>query len=128
MRDLVALRRFLEERAAVPFAWGRDANDCGAFVLDAVAAQTGRDPMRSRWTTMRGAARLIRKAGGMEALVNSLFRPIPVARAMRGDIAGLPDGAFGILLMIVADSEQLVGPGDTRAPRSAMIRAWSVEA
>lgn len=127
MRDLVALRRFLEEREAVPFGWGRDANDCGAFILAGAQAQTGRDPMPGRrWSSARGAARLIARAGGMEALVDSVFRPIPLARAGRGDIAGLADGAFGILLMFV-DGDLLIGPGATRAPRSAMIRAWSVE-
>lgn len=130
MRDLAALARFIAERAVMPFAWGRHANDCAGYSIEAVRVQTARILLPGTvWTTARGAARVIRREGGIEALAGRDLRRIAPARAMRGDIAGIHDAAHGITLMVV-EGETLVGPGETgnlRMPRSAMIAAWSVD-
>jgi hypothetical protein len=127
MRDYGALARYLAERRAMPFAWGRKGNDCAAFAGGAIKAQTGRDPLAGlRWSTATGAARLIARLGGMEAAVSARLTPIAPAKAHRGDLAGVADGRFGLLLMVV-EGETLIGPGNSRAPRSAMIHAWSAE-
>ena len=130
MRDLDALFVLLEERARRPFAWGRGRNDCAGFVLAAIAAQTGRDILPTvTWTTRRGAARVLRRLGGLEAAFDARLTPIAPAFARRGDVAAIVDERLGISVMIV-EGTVLVGPGTrglTRLPRSAMIRAWSVE-
>ena len=125
MRDHDSLVRYLVEMAAVPFTEAGGDNDCGRFAAGAVQAQTGRNPLgKLHWTTPRGAARMLRRHGGIEGLVTALLGPpIAPSQAQRGDIAGLPEGNFGLLLMVV-EGAWLIGPGNTRAPRGAMVRAW----
>lgn len=129
-RDYRALAGFIAGRETMPFAFGRRANDCVAYCAGAVAAQTGKDPLKGlRWSTEAGAARLLRRFGGLAEAVSSRLTEIPPALAHRGDVAGVADEAApgGIRLMIV-EGELLVGPGDAgnvRMRRSAMIRAWS---
>jgi len=126
-RDLDALLRFLEERQPIPFAWAQPY-DCVSFAFAGVEAQFGWNPMgKLTWTTHRGALRVVRRQGGLEAGVNARLRPIAPARAMRGDVAGLPDDVLGIKLMLV-EGETLVSPGDRglqRIPRRMMTCAWS---
>lgn len=129
-RDFEALDRYLAERRSVPFAWGSRANDCVSFYAGGAQAMAGVDPIDGlSWTTARGAARVIKRLGGFEAAISSRLSPIAPALALRGDAAGVPDPRHGLLLMIV-EGDTLVGPGDgtklMRAPRSAMIRAWTL--
>ncbi|MEO0872087.1 MAG: hypothetical protein AAFY19_09045, partial [Pseudomonadota bacterium] len=68
-----------------------------------------------------------RSLGGLRAVMNARLNRISPAMAQRGDIAGLPDAAFGVRLMVV-EGATLVGPSKTglkRLPRSAMRAAWS---
>lgn len=127
-RDIAALIAFIDSRQTVPHCWGRNANDCLSFVAGAVKAQTGVDPARGlRWTGEVSGLRLLKKLGGVEAVLDARFERIPPAMAMRGDIAGVPDEALGIHPMIV-EGITLVGPGDhgnRRMKRSAMTVAWS---
>jgi len=127
-RDLTALLAFIESRLQTPHAWGREANDCCSFPIQAVEAMTGRNPCRRlTWATRRGALRVINRAGGLEKAIDRYFVRIAPAQAMRGDIAGVVDEKFGIHPMIV-EGEMLVGPGDKglrRLPRRAMTVAWS---
>lgn len=128
-RDFTALAAWLAERAAMPFAWGSSANDCVSFYAGAARAMAGFDPIKGlRWTTERGAARVIGRMGGMAAAVSSRMTPIAPALAKRGDAAGVRDERFGLLIMLV-EGEWLVGPGNgrrlMRAPRGAMLRAWT---
>lgn len=129
-RDYDALLRFIAEREAVPHSFGKQRNDCVAYGAGAIRAQTGRAPLgRLRWTTVRGAARVLKRLGGMEAAVSARLRPIAPAEAMRGDIAGIDDAQFGLRLMVV-EGDTLVGPGahgNKRQPRAAMIKAWSAD-
>lgn len=127
-RNIAALLAFIDARQNRPHAWGNDANDCVAFALGAVEAQTGeRRAAQLQWKTRADAVRVIRRFGSLEAAFDAHFQRISPAMALRGDIAGVPDGAFGIHPMIV-EGELLVSPGDKgnrRAPRRAMTCAWS---
>lgn len=127
-RDIAALTAFIDSRQNTPHEWGRDKNDCVAFVLAASKVQTGRGrASKIRWTSRESAHRILKRMGGLEAALDQYFVRIPPALAMRGDIAGVPDETFGIHPMIV-EGEMLVGPGDKgnrRLPRKAMTTAWS---
>jgi hypothetical protein len=128
-RDLAALLAFLGERAAMPHAIGRWANDCISFAFEAARVQTGHDALGGlRWSTLRGGLRVIAREGGVEAGFDARFRRIAPAMAKRGDIAGVADEALGLHPMIV-EGETLVGPGEKgqlRLPRRLMLAAWSV--
>jgi len=114
----------------MPFAWGRNRNDCVSYAFGAVEAQTRADRLgRLNWAGEASAAAQIKRLGGLEAAVDRLLAPIPPALACRGDVAGVFDARFGVSLMVV-EGATLVGPGETgekRLPRSAMIRAWSAD-
>ena len=127
-RDLAALHAFIDSRQAMPYAWGREANDCVGFVVGAIEAQTGIVVApRVTWATHVGALRVIKRFGSIEAAFDAHFERVAPALAKRGDIAGVPDAEFGIHPMIV-EGDMLVGPGDRgnrRVPRRAMTIAWS---
>ena len=140
-RDYAALVAFIGSRHAVPRAWGRHANDCAGFALDAVKAQVGVDRAAELdWSNRAEGLKVIRRfgpllpdpsdptaVGGMEAAFDHYFERVPVALAQRGDIAGVPDATFGVHPMII-EGLHLVGPGETgnrRQPRKAMTIAWS---
>lgn len=128
--DFEALERYLADRRVMDFAWGSRANDCVSFYAGAARAMTGRNLLAGlRWTTQRGAARVIGRLGGLEAAVSARLSPIAPAMAKRGDCAGVADARFGLLLMLV-EGDILTGPGNgrrlMRAPRGAMIRAWAL--
>lgn len=129
MRDHDALLAFIAGRTNTPHDWR--TNDCARYAAGAVEAQTGRRPLHGlgRWGTFAGACRVLAKLGGMEAATSSRLKPISPAMASRGDIAGVPDEALGLRLMVV-EGETLVGPGETgnqRVKRSAMTHAWSAD-
>lgn len=128
VRNYEALHAYVASHMRTPFAWG--AHDCVLFAAGAVQAQTGQDPLggyRRRWTSERGAARVLKRLGGMEAAVDGVLPSIPPATAQRGDVAGWRD-AKGRLQLAIVEGETLVGPGpygQLRLPRKAMTRAWS---
>jgi hypothetical protein len=127
-RDTEALIAFVDSRQNTPYAWGRDRNDCIAFLLGAVEAQTGvRVAPSLKWSGPKAATTLIDRFGGMEGVLDAHFERIPPSMAKMGDIAGVPDEAFGIHPMIV-EGLTLVCPGDkgnARTKRSMMTCAWS---
>lgn len=127
-RNIEALLEYIESRQHMPHAWGRHRNDCVAFVIGAVEAQTGHSrATRMRWSSEASGLRLIKRLGGLEAALDSFLVRVPPAMAMRGDIAGVPDDKFGIHPMIV-EGDLLVCPGEKgnrRAPRRMMVVAWS---
>ncbi len=123
MRDIAALGAYLEQ--SKPFDW--DGNCCVFFALGAVRAQFGRAPnIGHRWSTARGAARVLKRVGGLEAATDAIFERIAPGQAMRGDIAGCPDPELGIALLVI-EGMTLAGPcegGTRRVPRSMMTMAW----
>jgi len=130
-RDYQALDRFIAERRVMPFAWGRAANDCVSFAAGAAIAQTGTDPLKGlRWASRAGALKLLTRLGGLDVAISSRLAEVAPAQAHRGDIAGVPSADLpGDVRLMVIVGELLVGPGEHGtefAPRSAMLRAWSL--
>ncbi|MDR7232300.1 hypothetical protein J2X45_003406 [Caulobacter sp. BE264] len=130
MRDDLALVAFLAARMRAPFAWGREANDCVSFAAAAALVQTGRDvlPADVTWRSARGAGRVLRRLGGLEAAVDAQLPTIAPAKARRGDVA-LVETRTGPALMIF-EGAALVGPGPTglmRRPRADARKAWSLD-
>ncbi|MAM39348.1 MAG: hypothetical protein CL949_12815 [Erythrobacter sp.] len=120
--DWIAMHRFQ------PHSWKR-GGDCVSFALGGVHAQTGIDHLADlpRWASRAEALAVARELGGLTKALDARLVPIAPALAQRGDVAGLPDRAFGVRLMIV-EGDLLCGPGEARQerlPRSAMVRAWS---
>lgn len=128
-RDINALIRLLAERSNAPHEYGRDKNDCLSLVAAAVKAQTGKDPARGlKWKSHASAMSLLNKLGGVEAVLDARFERIPLAHAMRGDIAVVPDPELGSHPMIVCGTT-LCAPGEKglkHCPRVAATAAWSV--
>lgn len=130
MRDFEALDRYLAVRRTMVFAWGSSANDCVSFYAGAAFAMEGVRLLKGlRWSTERGAARVIAGLGGLEAAISARMTSIAPSMARRGDAAGVRDERFGLLLMLV-EGDTLAGPGNgsrlMRARRSAMTFAWTI--
>lgn len=113
-----------------PFAWGK--RDCCLFAADAVLCITGVDhakKFRGRYTTARGAAKVIAKHGGLEELVNKTgFEPIAPLMAQRGDVV-LIDTPLGVALGVIDLRSEIVGQGPdglTRYKATDARRAWRV--
>jgi hypothetical protein len=78
----------INARMHAPFAWG--SNDCCTFACEAVGAITGVNPMDAwldKYTSQLGAAKVLKKHGGVRAIAGKNFGPfiIPFA-AQVGDI------------------------------------------
>lgn len=130
-RDAEALAPFIESRLRTPFAWGARANDCAGFAANGVRAVTGRDLIRElgvSWTTALGAARVLKRLGGLDGACDRVMPRTPPAMARRGDVA-LVDGAEGPTLALV-EGETLAAPGASgvvRFPRAAARLCWSID-
>ncbi len=86
-----------------PHDW--DGSDCATFAGDCVLAMTGKDLLegiRGRYTTPRGAARVIKSEGfdSLEQFVESLLSPCEPIRCGRGDVV-ICDGDEGEFLGVV---------------------------
>lgn len=132
MRDHAALVAYIRDRAAAPFGWGREQNNCVSFANGAIEAQTGRDLVAELgldWTDEVSARRALHGRDGIvHGLTRSLGRPVPVSLARRGDVAMVRGGRAPLLMVV--EGETLVGPnpeGLRRLPRARMRRAWSAE-
>lgn len=121
------LADFLETRRERVFLWA--SNDCCLFAADAVLAITGHDfaeGMRN-YKDAKGAARLIKKVGGMRAFAADLQEK-HAGLAQRGDVVLVTlDGreTFGI----VAGNGHWCGPGESGLvfrPMSEVTAVWGV--
>ncbi len=125
MRNFEALIAYLDSRIAAAVDWKR--HDCVRFAGGAVKAMTGRDRLRGlghRWSTERGANRVLKRLGGLYRIWRSRHRE----HAVRGDV-GLVASKAGPALVIV-EGDTVVGVGPTRLirlPRRMMTVAWSAE-
>lgn len=127
VRDITALLAWIEEAQSRGFAWRR-GHDCVSFALGAVEAQTGVDLLADipLWSTRSEALKVARGLGGLTAAIDARMERVPAAMARRGDVAALPDKAFGVRLMLV-EGATLVAPTDhglDRTLRSTMAWAW----
>lgn len=99
------LNGFLDRAWRTPFEWGRF--DCILFLADwsvEIGAGDPAQPFRSGYRSPLGAARIIRKAGGLAALVAREFEPLGW---MRTD--GPEAGDIGIVRTVTANGESEVG-------------------
>lgn len=93
------LSQFLNRAAARPFVWGEF--DCLLWLADWIVARRDVDPasnLRGSYSTMLGAARVVKDAGGMTTLVARTLKPFSIPRAAvaaRGDIAVVQVGGDG---------------------------------
>ena len=119
--------------APVAFGYGPGALDCVRDAMGAAAAQGRPVRLRHGWTTERGARRVLKRLGGLEAAVDSVLPAIAPAHAVRGDIGlvrhPLPGGGQ-IELLAIVEGDTLAGlhprRGRVRLPRRAMVKAWSL--
>lgn len=130
MRDHAAWVAFIESRQGVPFAWGRQANDCISFAGQAVRVLTGDDVLARcghDWATHRGALRVLAKLGGLAAAADLMLTPLrSPGLAQRGDIGLVETGAGPAL--VVVEGHTAVGPGPAglvRVARRQIVQAWS---
>jgi hypothetical protein len=92
------LRDVIRARKEADFGWGR--NDCTQFALDAIQAVVGVDHgegNRDRYTTPRGALKMLKKGYGVdtcEGLIAKFYgERKPIAFARKGDIVVADDPA-----------------------------------
>lgn len=120
----------LAERMDRPFTWG--SHDCVLFAADCVEACTGVDPaagMRGTYGTPIGAARVLKRAGGMEALaIEHLGPEVPPLMAQPGDV-GIVRSA-GVECFAVWTGAAWHAPAEaglTPFPPECALRVWRVE-
>ena len=130
------LFEFIEARREVAFEWGRQ--DCCLFVCDGILTITGLDPAaklyRGKYRDALGAARLLKKHGGVEALAEKVctahgfFELSTPLIAQRGDVLLLDTAAHGPALGLCVGSQiAAAGPlGLTFSPVGVARRAWRV--
>ena len=123
----------ITERLRVSFAWG--SNDCVLFAADNVLALTGEDlalGLRTHNNAL-GAARALRRHGGLAALVERALGPsCHATAATQGDVVMVVMGrgrstrsALGVCL----NAESAIGPTANGLVQIAMARAlcaWRV--
>lgn len=94
------LTRFLNRAAGTPFEWGRF--DCLLWLADLIVEQRGIDPaaeLRGTYATLLSAAKIVKQAGGMMALVDARVRGFNIAKTktpQRGDIVVVPVAGLGV--------------------------------
>lgn len=109
------------------FAWGK--NDCCMFSVGAVKAMTGVDHgVGYKYTTEIGAAKVLKKAGGVEAIATKCLgeHKSPLL-AQRGDVVSFDVGK-GLSLGICIGSKiaAIRRDGLIFLPMSQSIKSWSV--
>jgi hypothetical protein len=120
----------VEEARSKPFAWGR--HDCCTFAADCVLAMTGADlmePFRGRYTSARGAVKVVAKAGHA-ALADAWCAALPEiapGMARRGDVV-LFAAVEGLAVGVATGTQAVAaGPdGVTLVPMELWLKAWRV--
>jgi len=114
-----------------PFAVGR--HDCCTFAAQAVELATGGNPLEGlHWSSEREAARLVREAGGLKAMITQILgEPIEAGFARAGDVvlAIDPHDVHQRAMLTVCHGPVLLAPGSTglaAMPLSAGLCAWRV--
>lgn len=123
-----ALAAVIEERMQRPFKYGE--TDCCLFAADCVQAMTGHDPAadaRGEYTDERGAARVMKKLGGLEAIAATRCGPeVSPAVARVGDVVL---GKVDRECLGICTGETWHAPsaaGLVALPMSAALKAWRV--
>jgi hypothetical protein len=114
---VTALGAFLQRAASRPVVWGEW--DCHLWLADWVqAARGGSDPakaFRRRYTTPRGAVRVLKREGGSAAIVSRLAeaaglqRIWPLEPGSEDDMPPLRAGDIGLLPCLGFGGVELIG-------------------
>lgn len=129
VRDLDALHRWQASVLSRPHDWG--THDCVRYGFACARILTGRDlaaELGVNWTGHKGALRVLRGLGGLEAGMDRLLPRTPCAQAHRGDLGLVTTRDYGPTLVVV-DGETLSAPGPkglVHIGRKALQIAWSL--
>lgn len=114
----------IQEWRTKPFVWGK--NDCCLGAANVYLKLYGKD-YAEEWrgyTTALGAYRHLKKAGGMEGIMNKLgFVEVPVNFARRGDIVIYPTNPTGPSMGIMLENTALFA-GNVSVPRKMLSKAF----
>lgn len=122
---------FNECQRTTPFEWGK--NDCCLFAANWVALATGHDPAatyRGSYRSALGAARHLRKAGGIIAVADAQLTPFAVTRcqpafAGRGSVVVAEVDKRLALGVSYGDKGLFISPeGTVWLPTSQFITGW----
>lgn len=124
------LSDFIERSVNRPFEWG--VSDCTLFAASAAAEMTGVDfakALRGKYSSARGAQRLMDEAGGLSAILLSTgLEEVQPLCAQRGDAVMVETDGREALGVIGMDGGVVCqGPdGLTFLPIDRALRAWRV--
>jgi len=122
----------VEAARELPFAWG--THDCCAFAAAWVEAMRGIAILapfahaHGGWASAIEAARIVRDAGGLSAIVSAqLGAPIAPTQARRGDVVRVEVEGRESLAVVIGDTA--AAPGETGiafAPMARWLEGWHV--
>jgi hypothetical protein len=117
----MTLPDYILAHLAKPFVWGK--NDCVLFAAGWVKLATGRDHIAGpeKWATLLQAERILRKLGGLKAIVDARLQAINPNFAVDGDLALHQDA------LRLFSGPHIVGPGATGLvffSRTEAVCAW----
>ncbi|MFC5370939.1 DUF6950 family protein [Brevundimonas faecalis] len=125
------LDAFLEGMARRPFVDG--VHDCALTVAEWVAAATGcPDPavhLRGRYSTALGRERLLRRLGGLEAVMADCAARaglVETANTVRGDVGLIETEGQALAAICLGRRWAIQGAGVEVRTAERVIRAWSV--
>jgi hypothetical protein len=83
----MTLAEYITANLRMPFVWG--SHDCVLFAANWIKHSTGIDHLADapKWTSAIGAARIVKRLGGLEKLIDDRFDRIHPNLACDGDIA-----------------------------------------
>lgn len=130
MANFLTLDSFLMAASERPFSWS--SWDCLSWFGEWIAQSHGINPavpFTRRYSTDRGALRLIRKHGGMAGVVDAAVTPLGIGRTddpQPGDIAivDAPEGEMGGIVTGVFVAS--LGYEGLRYRRLPILTAWRV--
>lgn len=120
------LDAYIASRSRTPFEFG--PNDCARFANGAVLAMTNANLMAAmRYNSARGAARILKREGGLRAALARRLPEISPARAQRGDVGLVqvqtPTGLALAACVVLGDKLAAPGPAGVTYLARAHLRA-----
>lgn len=118
----------VQARLHVPFAWG--TNDCAMFAADVVQAITGTDLAAEYrgYSTEGGAAKILKRSGGLEGLATkALGEPCAALTARPGDVGLVVNAGRDCLGVCTGATWHVPGEhGLLALPLSDAVKSWRV--
>jgi hypothetical protein len=132
------LLEFFRANAGLPFRYGE--RDCLLWLADWGKALAGVDAAagwRGRCSTALGAARILKREGGMVAIVEKAFAPLGWRRTEAprcGDLAVVATarGSMGAIMLFAMGQGQapltasLIGTPGIKLQREPLVAAWAL--